>query len=386
MNKKTVALLLGLIIIISSISGVLIYFFVFKGYLPTCVDKPFTDYPVDMDKITSIVPLGNLNPPGHTFPTDHMYFFTDTMSNPDGFEVFAPGDIIIERISKVDYDPPQGNITEDYTIEFLVCRNVWGRFGHINNISDTLWDHVIGFGIEYGDSVNFWQVAGINYTSYQKQVNIAMNGGQILGIAGKGGGYDFWLKDDRVQLTWVNQDWTQEFRYTVCPLSYFQNTLKEVMQNKLKTWGGEPVYPANYCGRINFDFINAAQGIWTKVDYVNRVEDYGLALVYSNFNASLGAISIGLAGNSSWDSHVYHFTPEEDGLKNRKFDEVISDGNVYYYFCNEFYSGLGFTKVILLKMTAYRELRLQFIDNGGVFLPDDPRSLWNETISILYVR
>jgi hypothetical protein len=31
--------------------------------------------PLALDEFTEIVPLGNLNPPGHTFPTDHVYFY-----------------------------------------------------------------------------------------------------------------------------------------------------------------------------------------------------------------------------------------------------------------------------------------------------------------------
>lgn len=31
--------------------------------------------PLALDEFTEIVPLGNLNPPGHTFPTDHIYFY-----------------------------------------------------------------------------------------------------------------------------------------------------------------------------------------------------------------------------------------------------------------------------------------------------------------------
>jgi hypothetical protein len=31
--------------------------------------------PLSPDEFTEIVPLGNLNPPGHTFPTDHVYFY-----------------------------------------------------------------------------------------------------------------------------------------------------------------------------------------------------------------------------------------------------------------------------------------------------------------------
>ncbi|MHA1323521.1 MAG: hypothetical protein ACTSRL_12050, partial [Candidatus Helarchaeota archaeon] len=331
-------------------------------------------------------PLGNLNPPGHTFPTDHMYFFTDMNMYPEGFAIYAPGDIIINLISKVEYSNPIANITEDYTIEFDACRDVYGRFGHINNLSDYLWNIIGNFGVEYGDNVYSWNVAGDTFTAYQKHLNLIVLAGQELGVSGWGGGFDFWLKDSRVTLSWVNTDWTQEFQHTVCPLDYFTDSLKSAMLAKLMDWSGTPVYPANYCGKIDYDVPNTAQGIWTKHDYINRAEDYGLSLVYSNFNASKGAISIGQAGNSSWDSHVYTFNPMEDGYCNRVFNEVTNDGHIYYYFCSEFYSGTNYTKVILIKMISDRQLRLQFIDYGGVPLPNDPTPFWNESKSILYIR
>jgi hypothetical protein len=34
----------------------------------------FTASPLGLDRLLHIIPLGNLNPPGHTFPTNHMYF------------------------------------------------------------------------------------------------------------------------------------------------------------------------------------------------------------------------------------------------------------------------------------------------------------------------
>jgi hypothetical protein len=385
MKKKYLAIIITCAIFLAGISGFLIYYFGFKGYLPACTEKPFTNYPVDMNRITSITPLGNLNPPGHTFPTDHMYFYTNITMYPDGFEIYAPGFLHVESIEKVEYNPPQGNISEDFTINFYACRDVSGRFAHVNNLSDYLWSKVSGFGIAYGDSVDKYEVAGMNVTRFIKNVNFDVDGGVPLGIAGLGGGYDFWLKDDRIQLNWVNNDWTREFQYAACPLDYFTDPLKSNMTTYLKNYDNTPVFPANYCGRVDFDVANTAQGIWVRNGYSGRPEDNGLSLVYSNFNASLGSISIGYAGNSTWDSRVYTFDPSGTGFKNRRFGEVTNDGNVYFYLCKEFYSG-HYTKVIFLKMITNRSIKLQFYDNGGSPLPADPRTYWNESKTILYSR
>ncbi|MBN2029589.1 hypothetical protein JW824_05035 [bacterium] len=44
----------------------------------------FTHAPVDTSKIAQATPLGNLNPPGHTFLTDHIYFY---LNDPNLVEV-----------------------------------------------------------------------------------------------------------------------------------------------------------------------------------------------------------------------------------------------------------------------------------------------------------
>ena len=42
---------------------------------PISANAPtFTASPLGLDRLLHIIPLGNLNPPGHTFPTNHMYF------------------------------------------------------------------------------------------------------------------------------------------------------------------------------------------------------------------------------------------------------------------------------------------------------------------------
>ncbi len=44
--------------------------------LAGCGEAPFlTVSPMALSDIREIAPLGNLNPPGHVFPTDHIYFY-----------------------------------------------------------------------------------------------------------------------------------------------------------------------------------------------------------------------------------------------------------------------------------------------------------------------
>ena len=45
------------------------------GPAPSAGPFAFHVSPVAVDQIRFIVPLGSLNPPGHTLPTDHIYFY-----------------------------------------------------------------------------------------------------------------------------------------------------------------------------------------------------------------------------------------------------------------------------------------------------------------------
>jgi hypothetical protein len=393
-NKANTLIVLAIIAGAAGTGGFLAWFFLTGQNYPACTTTtPFIAYPANMTRIKSIAPLGNLNPPGHTFPTDHMYFYGDLGLYPDGFQIFAPGNLTITRLATVHYDPPQGVISDDYTIEFRVCRELSGKFGHVNNLSTLLWGKISSFG-SAGDGVQTWTVAGRTFTSYQKDVSIPVSAGDLLGVAGLGGGYDFWLKDTRVTMSWVNQNWPREFQNTACPLSYFTPALESGMKPLLKDYSGNPVDPAGYCGKIDFDVGGTAQGILVRGDYSpsgsTRAEDIGLALVYSNFNASKAAISIGIAGSNAttyaWDESVYTFTPAHAGYGNRAFDEVTADGNVYYYFCEQFGTPGSYIKAILVKMDDASHVRLQFVDNGGLPLPSNPSVNWSEPASVVYYR
>ena len=58
-----------------------------------------TTPPVALSRIQSITPLGNLNPPGHTFPTDHIDFFHHVGRESDAqYDVVAPADGTIATI------------------------------------------------------------------------------------------------------------------------------------------------------------------------------------------------------------------------------------------------------------------------------------------------
>ena len=78
----------------------------------------FTVSPIAISAINGWVPLGNLNPPAHTFPTDHQYIY---LKVPNSVEpLVAPGNIVVTRAKSTKYST--GTTGEYYSIGFQPCR------------------------------------------------------------------------------------------------------------------------------------------------------------------------------------------------------------------------------------------------------------------------
>lgn len=85
-----------------------------------CADGPiFTKIPLDPAKILSITPLGNLNPPDHTIPTDHIYLVVKNNNEihpKSATAVFSPSDITITRITHQSTKKSGKAFSDDYSI------------------------------------------------------------------------------------------------------------------------------------------------------------------------------------------------------------------------------------------------------------------------------
>ncbi len=65
----------------------------------------FDHSPVALDDFMGLVPLSNLGPPGHTFPTDHIYFHINRLDPNNWYAgtvtapVFTPGDVWVTEVT-----------------------------------------------------------------------------------------------------------------------------------------------------------------------------------------------------------------------------------------------------------------------------------------------
>ena len=138
----------------------------------------FNFSPVKISDIAYATPLGNLNPPGHTLPSDHIYFY---LVNPDHRtpgdmdtmkEVYAPGSGIVTWI----YGPTPPGVDSKIQIK-------------MTNTFQYYLDHVVlGPQIKVGSSIKAGQVVGTSspqsYAVDLASTATAIAGSRLHPIAG----------------------------------------------------------------------------------------------------------------------------------------------------------------------------------------------------------
>jgi len=100
--------------------------------------------PLDDEAIREATPLGNMNPPAHTFPTNHIGFYLK------GTDFVAVRAIADGTIRTVYYNSG----SNDYRIEFKHTETFYSYFDHLKNVSPDIKEGAtvnIGDVIGYGD-------------------------------------------------------------------------------------------------------------------------------------------------------------------------------------------------------------------------------------------
>ena len=169
------------------------------------VNEPavFTNSPLDISKVSTILSLGWLEPVGHTIPTDHIYF-SFSQTGTDSIPVYAPGPGLIQQILL----KPAGGKQE--------CK-VWVE---MNSKFSYYFDHIV-----LDNSI---------------QTGSMIKGGQVLGTTGLGNTIDFGAIDSNVNNGFINP--ARYYSQTVrCgkPLSYFTEPLRSQLYSKVDRDGNE---------------------------------------------------------------------------------------------------------------------------------------------------
>lgn len=307
--------------------------------LPSCGEKMdfLSVSPLKYGDFKNIIPLGNFNPSGHTFPTDHIYLALNRIDANDwnsgtvNVPVYMPGDVLITEIDAVKHLSDNPPFT-DYDLSFYPCKELSFRFGHITSLSAEMLSE-FNKGIQCDKE---YETGGSKFQRCSnKNLNIKVSAGQKIGTAGGNpnqSAFDIWATDFRVkELEFAMPDrWSSNTKHTACPLNYFTNKEKEELYSLLGGWSSNKRTIEPICGTIEQDIKGTAQGAWFVQGTENTYpEDPHLALALDNVNPQINVFSVG-GSIPGLDSKIYIFTPESTGEVNIAFAQV-KPGKVYCY-------------------------------------------------------
>lgn len=320
--------------------------------LASCNSPQFLTVPlVPIGNISIISPLGNLNPPPHTFPTDHIYLY---MSIPA--PISAPSAIVVTSVGLQHRTGGGQPSVDDYDVTFYPCADVRMWLGHVANLFPKFSAKV---GALDGSCNALYQTGGFTYQQCRKAVNITMAAGEAIGMSAAS--LDVQARDRRVTLSYVNptrlSDPIGEFgdKHTACPIDYFDASLAELLRSKLGPPGQIRTTPP-VCGTVMQDVPNTAAGRWFHPSSPTFPEDPHLALAHDNILPSLGAFSVGTS-IPSLPSTVYTFTPASTGRVNRDFQFVTTIGEIECY-------NVSRNQRVLLQLVSASRIRVEGIGPG----------------------
>jgi hypothetical protein len=299
----------------------------------------FTQSPVALGDFFGWVPLGNLGPPAHTFPTDHQYIYVNDPSSQAPrreVDIVAPTDIIITT-AHFATNTPGGS---DYTLEFSPCAEVYAKFGHVLTIAPAILSQLGAFD-QFCNSYSPAPSASVT-TCQTKFVAIRVRAGEVIGTAGGAAphsfGLDFWLWDARVPaITYANTThWSasnDKFdSFHIVPASdYFAEPANTRIVERVGSFDGKTRRTAlPLGGSIGVDVAGTAMGFWFNASQPTYPEVPHLAISPDNVNPARMAFSIGtsLAG---WSRGLVLFTPVNSGIVNRDPSQITADGTIYCF-------------------------------------------------------
>ncbi len=296
------------------------------GILGPCPDSPvLTVLPFSAADMGSVAPLGQLNPPSHTLPTDHMYFNYTTPGSKK-LTIYAPGDMVITQVLRAAYS--NRTYPYDYTIDFGLCHSLTGRYAHVLTLEPRLLEKM-------GDlsDCSSYSTADETLTNCKSTKKVSLKAGDVIGYGGEVAamnGMDFGIRDSRVSNSFINTDRNKSYVHSASPYNYYTAALKQVIASKLISNDSVTRVAEPLGGEIAYDVAGTAQGSWFKVGGSGFEEGHALALAKDNYLPGILAFSISQLGTAQ-DSKVLFFSTQSSGNVRAPFTSVSSVGTVYCY-------------------------------------------------------
>ena len=283
--------------------------------LPECDNKLFTTFPVDMNEVESITPLGNLGPPGHTFPTQHPHIHLGVYETSYAYPLYAPADVYITSVAW-----SEGSTQDpiDHVIYFALCKDIIGYYNHVKTLSNEVNDII--------DKVECEDFSTDSEGSCTKVLLDKVEEGTLLGEVGlKQGNFDFGLIDLRKRLDFIKQErYPTRDQYLNCAFDYYPENMKQQFYDLINRVDGT-------CGQVMQDVPNTLKGNWFHESSPEKyVVDWNVYLAFINHYEDPSIQVVSIAGIFTEPS-LYKFIPKTSGVINREFSQVTADGTIYCY-------------------------------------------------------
>lgn len=334
--------------------------------LPGCGDEgaQLTALPVNLAEITGIVPLGNLNPPGHTLPSPHHYFYivnSDGTGPTDSIPLYAPGEGWITRISSSTHlsaDP----VLTDYKVTFQPCAELEVYFGHVASLVPELEGEVTTENCEE------YSTGGEDYRHCRTETKVAVTAGEMLGTAGGNPGQwalDVGSRDARTEpAAYANLEryraHASHLLHAVSVAAAYPPDQADLLKARMGSYDGATSRTAApVTGVVEQDEPGTLQGNWFREGADFWPEDSHLAVVHDNVDPTKGVVSIGTTFPGATGAH--RFEPKGSGLVDREPSQVTADGSLY---CYDLTSG-----AMLFRLTNPATLRAEYNDGGDCAVP-----------------
>ena len=344
------------------------------GELPRCGSESefFSVSPVAMSDFMGLVPLGNLAPSSHVFPTDHIYFHINRIDRSQWdlgtveVPVVSPGDVWVTEIRSTRH---VSDGRTDYSIYFAPCEELQAFFIHLSSLTGKLQER---FSPPY-DTCEDQSTGEFQYEYCTKNMDVKLTAGELIGTAGGGewqNALDLGVSDSRSDPgRYAEPDrWTDRTRHIVCPLDYFTTDVRDALRARLGSHEGSTTRTAPpACGEIAQDEPGTAQGAWFAKGVTDTYpEDPHLALVHDNVEPSVAVFSVGTSmAASGLPAGLYYFDPAASGQVNRDFKDAEANGTLYCYETRDRFGEAPAPFVILLQMTNPTTLRIEQLDRTG---------------------
>jgi len=335
----------------------------------------FTVLPVAPEDIDGITVVGGLGAPTHTLPTAHAGMYLARA----GVPVRAPGAMAVTGLRRTTYVvSPNRQGEQDYAVEFRVCREVTGWFGHLTALASTIpTDQLAWTGCQtYSTADETVEACSANPR------DLVLEAGADLGTGGLsaalGLGLDFGLLDSRVRHFYAAPHrYPENTFHAVCPWERFDAGSQALLFAKLRDLSRPAVVPAGEprCGTMAVDGLGTAKGVWAEADVTGPVAgDERRYITLADYPyrpqdelaLSLGPQDLGAA--------VAVVPRQPTGRVNRAFEEVTADGVVYCYAP----VAPGAVASWLLALTASEALMIERVSHGAGASPcGAPPTTWS---------